>query len=155
MSWGLGKVKTVLLDSRPLSEKRWSYLLALNSVDIGKCVDLGYYNGRKVTYFPGCYCWPMENRQWKSHICIWVIHVCFLPGKMKCPVFKILKLRPYVFTWSAWQCMHGPRRADGRQLVRGNCLCLLCESWGWTHTLRHGGKSLYPMSRLASLQLLL
>lgn len=106
MSWGLGKVKTVLLDSRPLSEKRWSYLLAFNSVDIGKCVDLGYYNGRKVTYFPGCYCWPMENRQWKSHICIWVIHVCFLPGKMKCPVFKILKLRPYVFTWSAWQCMY-------------------------------------------------
>lgn len=154
MSWGLGTVKTVLLNSRPLTEKRWSYLLALYSVGIGNCVGLRYCKGRKVTYFPGCYCWPMENRQWKSHTWIWVIHVCFLDGKMKCPVFKLLRLHSYVFTCSAWLFMHGPRRAYGRQLVRGNCLLLPCESWGWTRVLRHGGKSLYPMSCLASLQLL-
>lgn len=55
MSWGLGTVKIVLLDSRHLTEKRWSYLLALYSVGIGNCVDLRYCKGRKVTYFSGCY----------------------------------------------------------------------------------------------------
>lgn len=147
MSWGLGTVKTVLLDSLPLTEKKWSYLLAFYSVDTGNCVDIGYCNGRKVIYFPGCYCWPMEKKQaMESHTWIWVMHVCFLPLKMKCLVFKILKLHSYVFTWSAWLCMHGPQCAYGRQL---------CESWDWIHVLWHGGKSLCPMSHLVSLQLLL
>lgn len=80
MSWGLGTVKTVLLDSRPLTEKKWSYLLAFYSVDTGNCVDIGYCNGRKVIYFPGCYCWPMEKKQAMEKPHLNMGNACLLPS---------------------------------------------------------------------------